>query len=76
MEYKVKKVLIGIKFTMIFQWYNNVQVNIVPIIVLINELDKEPAFVDSLLKPNYAIIQVVFDINSQSFECEAGQETD
>ena len=64
MEYMVKKVLIGIKFTMIFQWYNKVQVNIVPIIVLINELDKEQAFVDSLLKPNYAIIQVVFDINS------------
>ena len=64
MEYKVKKVLIGIKFTMIFRWYNKVQVNIVPIIVLINELDKEPTFVDSLLKPNYAIIQVVFDINS------------
>ena len=64
MEYKVKKVLIGIKFTMIFQWYNKVQVDIVPIIVLINELDKEPTFVDSLLKPNYAIIQVVFDINS------------
>ena len=64
MEYKVKKVLIGIKFTMIFQWYNKVQVDIVPIIVLINELDKEPTFVDSLLKLNYAIIQVVFDINS------------
>ena len=49
MKYEVNKVLIGIKFTMIFQWYNNVQVNIVLIITLINEHNKEPAFVDSFL---------------------------
>ena len=35
--YKVNKVLIGFKFTIIFQWYKNIQVNIVLIITLISE---------------------------------------